>query len=367
MADQAGSGAAPRILFSPVSGPGGVGEYMRSLTIARAVRNRWPRADVRFIVSREAPYASDVQFGAFLVAKSPTKQVREVNRIVSEFRPQIMIFDCSGRAAQLRHATRLGCRTVFVSQHRRKRRRGFKGYRMWFTDLHWIVQPSFVDGELGLRERVKLKLLGRPRVSFIGPVYPPAEPPALDLPSPPYFFCCAGGGRTPVKGRNSAELFASEAARVAQSLRTPGVMVMGPSYGGNVDSLPGLVVVPKLDGPEITHVLGAAEFAMLAGGDMLGQAVALGIPSVAAAIGPDQPSRIRAYAREGLCVEADPTELARVTLERLTADVRMRLRGRLRAAGLSNGLDEAVRQIAELLERDGASVPERNACTPPAS
>jgi len=322
---------------------------MRSLTIARAVSARWPAADVRFIVSREAPYAGAVPFDTFLTAKSPTKQIREVNRIVSEFRPRVMVFDCSGRAAQLRHASRLGCKTVFISQHKRKRRRGFKGYRMCFTDLHWIVQPAFVDGDLSLLERAKLKLIGRPRVSFIGPVFPPPQPPALKLPSPPYFFCCSGGGRTRVRGRNAAELFAAEASRVAQASGMPGVMVMGPSYAGEVDSLRGLTVVPSLDGPEFTHVLGAAEFAMLAGGDMLGQAVALGIPSVAAAIGPDQPVRIRSYARVGLCVEADPPQLARVTLERLTTDGRTRLRQRLNAAGLRNGLEEALRQLAELV------------------
>jgi len=326
---------------------------MRSLAIARAVQDRWPRADVRFIVSREAPYASDVPFDTFLTLKSPTKRIREVNRIVSEFRPRIMIFDCSGRAAQLRHAIRLGCRTIFISQHRRKRRRGFKAYRMRFTDLHWIVQPSFVDGDLDPWERFKLKLLGRPRVSFIGPVFPPAHEPALALPPAPYFFCCAGGGRTPVRGRNSAELFAAEAARVARTLDMPGVMVMGPSYPGSLRSLPGLSIVPRLDGPELTHVLGAAEFAMLAGGDLLGQAAALGVPSVAAAIGPDQPSRIRAYAGEGLCVESDPLQLARVTLERLTAEVRSRIRERMREAGLRNGLEEALRQIAGLVEGDG--------------
>jgi hypothetical protein len=327
---------------------------MRSLYIAEAAQKRWPRADIRFTVSREAPYAERVPFSTFVTTKSPTKRIGEVNRIVSGFNPGIMIFDCSGRGAQFRHAARLGCKTVFVSQHRRKRRRGFKSSRMRFTDLHWIVQPPFVDGGLTRWEQAKLRFFGRPRVSFIGPVFPPPARPAIDLPDPPYFFCCAGGGGNRVDGRNSAELFAMEASSVAQSAALRGVMVMGPNYPGNLDSLPGLTLIPKLSGPEVTHVLGAAEFALLGGGDMLGQAVALGVPCVTAAVAKDQSPRIRSYAREGLCIEATPGRLGQMTLEKLTAEDRGRLRRRMQAVGLRNGLDEALDQLAELVADAGA-------------
>jgi hypothetical protein len=323
---------------------------MRSLYIAEAARGRWPRADIRFIVSREAPYASEVPFDTFLTASSPTKQTREVNRIVSRFRPEIMVFDCSGRAAQFGHASRLGCKTIFVSQHRRKRRRGFKFDRMFYTDMHWIVQPSFVDGDLNRWEQFKLKLLGRPRITFIGPVFPPPVNPSLALPVPPYFFCCAGGGGNIVNGRNSAELFAEEASKVAQAASVPGIVVMGPNYNGEPGSFPGLTVLPRLSGAEITHVLGGAEFALLGGGDMLGQAVVLGIPCVAAAVAKDQPPRIESYAREGLCIAAGPAQLARVTLERLTSEMRGRLGRRMQSAGLHNGLDKALAQLASLIE-----------------
>jgi len=186
--------AGPRILFVPVSGPKGIGEYMRSLYLAEEIRRRRPEAEIRFILSRRAPYAGEAPFPAFFTDSSPTRHIQEVNRIVADFRPQVMIFDCSGRAAQLRHAFRAGCRTVFVSQHKKKRRRGFKPSRMRYCDLHWIVQPSFVDGDLTWREKRKLRRLGRPKVTFLGPVFPPPQDPEFELPSSPYFFCCSGGG-----------------------------------------------------------------------------------------------------------------------------------------------------------------------------
>jgi hypothetical protein len=50
--------ANPRVLFVPVSGPYGMGEFARCSAIARGVLARWPGASVHFLVSRHAPYAA---------------------------------------------------------------------------------------------------------------------------------------------------------------------------------------------------------------------------------------------------------------------------------------------------------------------
>ena len=49
---------AIRLLFVPVSGPKGMGEYGRALAMAGAAAARWPDAAIHFAMSREAPYAS---------------------------------------------------------------------------------------------------------------------------------------------------------------------------------------------------------------------------------------------------------------------------------------------------------------------
>jgi len=46
--EAAGRRLAPRFLFSPVSGPGGSGELMRCLIIARELARAEPAADIRF-------------------------------------------------------------------------------------------------------------------------------------------------------------------------------------------------------------------------------------------------------------------------------------------------------------------------------
>src|ERR1700733_10419308 len=65
-------GDAPRILFLPVSGPYGMGEYARSLAIAQAAQRQWPRGEMHFALSRHAPYAATVPFAATLLDSSPT-------------------------------------------------------------------------------------------------------------------------------------------------------------------------------------------------------------------------------------------------------------------------------------------------------
>ena len=153
-----------------------------------------------------------------------------------------------------------------------------------------------------------------------------------------------------VKGRNSAELFREAAAEVSRRSGMPGVMVMGPNYRGEPGSQHGLIILPELDGAELAHVLAGSEFAMLGGGGLLGQAVAQGVPCAAVPVAKDQPSRVAAYRREGLCVAAEPDTLAQVTLDGLSLDERNRLRTRMRAAGLRNGLVAAIDQLSELLE-----------------
>jgi len=60
---------------------------------------------------------------------------------------------------------------VFVSQHKKKRAKGFALRRLSALDAHWIVQFKFVDGDLTALERFKLRLLNKDEPIFTGPVF----------------------------------------------------------------------------------------------------------------------------------------------------------------------------------------------------
>ena len=157
----------PRILFVPVSGPYGMGEYARCAAIAAAVQRRWPAAAVQFVLSRAAPYAASAPFPTTLLPTSATFQSAAVARVLETWRPQVVVFDNAGRTAQLRAARRAGARVVYVSARRRQRSKAFRLRWMRMIDEHWIAYPEFIAGTLSALERLKLRLLRRPTVRYL--------------------------------------------------------------------------------------------------------------------------------------------------------------------------------------------------------
>lgn len=351
--------SAPRLLFIPVSSAVGIGEYMRSRIVAEAALAEWPGADVRFLLSRNAPYASDCPFPTHLVEWSPTKHIAEVNRIVSEVAPDVVIFDASGRKAQLRHARRIGAKVVFVSQHARKRRRGFRLGRLAATDAHWIVQPDYVVGGLTWIERFKLRLLGKPAPLFLGPIFAPIDAAIqrdalarLGLERGRYLVFHSGSGGQRVRGGLAADRFGEAARRMAADGSTRVLVVYGANYPGSVPRIDGAVVTPALPPAEFVALLAGASAAVLGGGHTLLQAIAMGVPSVAVPVAKDQPRRIAACVRAGLALPAaaDPDSIAREARRLSEPEIRQRLLARMSERSAGAGLAGAIGSLKELLE-----------------
>src|SRR5215469_2183317 len=164
-----------RVLFIPVSGPRGMGEYARCLTIATALAARVPGVGMHFALSRAAPYSADTPFPATLLPASATFHTREVGALIREFAPQVVVFDNAGRTAQLRAARDCGARIVYVSSRPRQRRKAFRLSWMRMLDEHWIAYPRFIAGGLRPLERLKLRALARPAVRYIDTLLPPSD------------------------------------------------------------------------------------------------------------------------------------------------------------------------------------------------
>jgi hypothetical protein len=353
----------PRVLFVPVSGAKGAGEYFRSLTVAHAIRARWPAAGITFIVSRSAGYADAVPFPSVLIDRSPTYDTAAVNRAIDELRPDVVIFDSAGRVAQLRHARRRGARTVYVSSRPKTRWKGFRLRRMLELDQHWLAWPRALDGGLSRLEKIKLRLMRSVSVVFLDCLFPPPDTNRaaacrreLGLDHDPYVLFCAGGGGYEYQGFSAPEIFGRAAAEVARvnSVRT--VWVRGPNYTGTLASRPGLLSLGTLTGAQLIDLLSGARFAVVNGGSLLLQALALKIPCIAAPVAGDQDARIRVCAERRLLIpaELDFTALASAVLM-LAGDARRidEVKARLTKLDLSNGVDTAVQAIADLLSRAG--------------
>jgi hypothetical protein len=82
----------PRFIFVPVSGPGGAGEYHRSLAIARGFERRWPGSEIHFVLNRQASYAASCPYPGLLLDDSPTRAGAAVEHYLQQQRADVVVF-----------------------------------------------------------------------------------------------------------------------------------------------------------------------------------------------------------------------------------------------------------------------------------
>jgi len=352
---------APRLLFVPVSGPFGLGEYARSLAIAHAAKRRWPNADIHFVLSREAPYAASTPFPATLLASSPTFHSAEVIALTEKFRPDVLIFDNAGRTTQLRAGRRVGARIVYISARSRQRRKAFRLSWMRLIDEHWIAYPEFIAGGLNFLERFKLNMLGRPLIRYLDVILsrtqgsiPNSIFARIGCTAGGYVLVVPGGGTGHPRARDAIATFLAAATALAGS----GVATVFVGPCAAPPSLPAsspLRCVDSLPQSDLADLMCGARLVVVNGGSTLLQAIACGGACIAIPIAHDQGERIRR------CVDAQVAMAA--TLE--TANIlhtatgllqneglRAAMAQRAAALKLADGVEVASEALSQLVERN---------------
>ena len=331
---------APCILFVPVSGSAGSGEVQRCRVLAQALRQQWPQAQPHFLLAEGTPTAS---FDATYLSASPTRVPAEVVAAIERLRPAVVVFDGNARVATLAAARTAGARTVLVSSRPSARDRGLRWRRMARLDAHWLVGAELRDAP-GWRERLARWRYPQVQVRRFATVFAPPEPiaPLLEQlgPStpPPFAVVCAGGAGH----AGAAELFGDIATRVAAAgLAT---------FAIGVPASPPVIAIAELPNAQLMGLLAASRVALLAGGSLLVQALALDTPTLALPLQDEQAARVRWLADNGAvraAVGRDPRELAR-SLRALADDdqARAQLQRGCRALGLDNGLQAMTQGLA---------------------
>jgi hypothetical protein len=359
---------APRFVFVPVSGPGGAGEYHRSLAIARGLERRWPDSQIRFLLNRHAPYAASAPYPGLQLDDSPTRASAAVEQYLRQERADVVFFDSSGRLAQYRAARAAGGRVVYVSSRPKTRWKGFRLRRMRALDQHWIAQPRFLGGEPNAYERFKLRLTGRPEIVILDTLHEPIVAgevqglqQRLGLASGRYVVLCPGGGGRFEPGSDPARVFVDAAASLAASRTEPVVVVVGPSMHAELATQTwpaSLTILPHLPNGQLLGLVRDAAVAAVNGGSLLLQSLAQRVPLVAAPIAGDQAARIDACASRGGAVAA-PLDAAALSaaVGALLDDPAAcaALRASTAQLALRNGVDTATDAVARLLVPD--SVP----------
>lgn len=337
----------------PVSGAHGMGEFARARSIGRAIASRWPGAEVRFLVSREAPYRGEAGFPVQELPASPTLCSREVIAEIRDFEPDLVYFDNAGRTDQLRAARSVGAQIVYVSSRPRQRYKAFRLHWMRLIDEHWISYSSLLAGAPGPLERLKLRIAGRPTLRFIDAIVSPADPEAVrrecpELPDAIDVIVIPGGGSQFPDGVSSPRDFEQWAGALAErgffvamvAGKTPGASVSNPRRTG------------RLSGEALSALIGRARVVLVNGGDTLVQALALQRACVAVPMALDQPTRIARLAATGAIKAPQPDQVVRVTSELLTDPAVLQdLQRAVAALGFRDGTPGMLEAIGQLLAR----------------
>jgi ADP-heptose:LPS heptosyltransferase len=345
-----------RLLFIPVSGPHGMGEYARSLAIAKAAVRRWPGTEVHFALSRHAPYAADVPFPATLFPSSPTFHPREVSALIRDMKPTVVIFDNAGRTAQLRAASKAGARVVYISSRPRQRHKAFRLKWLGIIDEHWIAYPEFIAGSVTAFERFKLRMFGRPRTRFLGTLLPAAGITSatavmerFNIRPREYVLVVPGGGTSHPGAENAPEIVAAAAREIAQH-GYPTVLV-GISKNDSGAGLDNLRHAPRLPMDQLLELIRGARMVISNGGDTMLQVLASRRPCIAVPIAADQAHRIACCVDAGLVVGAklDATALVNEALARLeNRQWPKDLEERFDAREVTNDMDGVLDALARL-------------------
>jgi hypothetical protein len=384
-----------------------MGEYARSLAIAKGAQARWPAAAIQFIVSRAAPYAAQTPFPTILLESSPTFHTAKVTDVIAEWRPDVVLFDNAGRTAQLRAARRSGARVVYISARARQRRKAFRLSWMSLIDEHWIAYPEFIAGALGIFERFKLKVMRRPTVRYLDVILDSTSLGSgasmlarTGCAAGEYVLVVPGGGTGHPGARDSATQFLTAARGIAAGIDTVFVGPTGPlgaadraaaegaaaegaaaegavsrvsavgavgaervagaarvaglGATGGSSEVSRLRLVGGLPQAELGQLMRGARLIVTNGGSTLLQSIACGKPCVAVPIAGDQNERIKRCVDAGVAVAAplDSTAILGAATALLTNERELAaLAGRAVALGLRDGVDIALRALGALMTR----------------
>ena len=350
------------ILFIPVSSTSGIGEYMRSIIVAKALKARWPDIHIHFILNEQVSYLTDCPYTVHTCKDSPTKALTRVNDIIVNLNPDLVIFDASGRAKQFKQAKAVGAKVAFISQHKRKRSRGLKFNRLFNTDIHWVAQPHYCIGSVSYWQKFKLALLNKKEPKIIGPVFELSDAKHqlerlkhYNLTKDTYIFFNAGSGGHKVKDVFVADIYyqAAEAfyrQNFDHETKFKCVVIFGSNYPKRLPESKNIICIKDIEHRDFITLLSNAKGCVIAAGDTLLQAIALHKTCVVAAVSPDQPARLRLCQKHRLvfAAELSPISLVAQILEMLNNEKRDMIMVNMKTLAPVKALENIVDDIASL-------------------
>lgn len=302
----------PFLLFVPSYGRGGSGEFVRAVTLAQAVAQRWPALRIEFLLPGGPGTRQDAPFPATCHEGPEASKGVFDNETLRRLRPDIAIFDSGCRTSTLRLCRQLGIRSIFVSDRAGTRRKAFRLDWLRLLDQHWHQREHYTATAFTRTQRLR-GLFGRTQRLCFDTYLAEPPPDDSDLPEPartrlrqPFVLFAPGGGGYRIDGYPVSDLYAAAAARVHAVHGIECLTLLGALYAGSATATEALVLRQVSQG-RFVDLLRRAQIVVCNGGHSLNQALACAAVCAAAPLGGgDQPERIAAYAEAGLIRAAMP-------------------------------------------------------------
>ncbi|MBX6420872.1 MAG: hypothetical protein IRZ06_07690 [Nevskia sp.] len=354
----------PLVLFVPLYGGGGTGEFVRAVSLAQALARRAPRTRIEFLLPGGPGTRHDVPF-PHLIHDGPPQTKGEFDRAtLARLRPDLAIFDSGCRTATLRCCRRLGIRSAYVSDRAGTRRKAFRLDWLPLLDAHWHQRELLTAPAFTLTQRLLARFGRARRLAFDlcgseeGADWNALPEPWRQRLQRPFVLFAPGGGGYRVEGRPVGEIFLHAAEALHAACGVECLTLTGALTPETAAQARHTLARPTLPQPLYLALLRRAQLVITNGGQGLHQALAAGAVCVCAPLGgDDQPGRIAVYARRGWILAAPPRaeDLCRTALELLhNAAARAALRARVGALSLVNGIPLMVDEIERLLHSGGS-------------
>lgn len=349
-----GGAAAFDCLFVPHStDDGGSGEYMRCQILARAIQIRWPRARIRFVLHRDAPYTGGCPFEVIAFAGHHKRKadLRARHALISRTittlpRRSVVFFDSAGRSRHFLDAFRRRLPVIYVSSRPDIRRKAFDWARLLPQRQHWLLRDIPTEAPaLGAALRFRARLRGVELVD-LPTVF---EQAAADAEGPDVVLVHGGGTRV-VDGRPAPELFLEVGRQLSRRLGLRSLVIGPPAAASD----PRTRCIPWLENAALMGLMATARLNVVGGGSLVGQAIALDSPTLAVSFGrKDQDRRVQRLLEQGVLASAPPRadEMVAAAVSLLESPQAMeRQLERRQAFGVSNGVPRAMAAFARLLD-----------------
>ena len=352
--------AAKKVLFIPVSGPTGAGEYYRCLALAEGLLRRQPGWAVHFCLNRNASVMQPTGMTFHLLPDSPTHDNAGVRRVMEELRPDAVVFDNTLRGSQLNKARQIRASVIYISSRPHKRRKGFALRKLPHVDRHWIVaQPT--RHRLSLVETLALRIAGGIGPEFFSLMLPDPEPQRRaaflathSFAAEGYTLFVSGGGGGSINGAPAASVFQQAARRYHDKTGRPTLLVAGPLSTISLASGEQRLELRSVSPGQLADLMDGAILVVSGGGSIVHQALSLARPCLAVpAGGKDQPNRIRELKNQGLVESCVPEATVMADAAAILAENGHRLKELAENAGKGgfvSGLGQALDEIERCVD-----------------